>query len=37
LDITGTLASVSRGKRFKVTAEWLGLPPSEQTAYQNRD
>lgn len=35
LDVSGTLASLDKGKRAKLV--WLGLPPSEQTAYADRD
>lgn len=34
LDVSGTLATLGKGK---VKLEWLGLPPSEQTAYEDRD
>ena len=36
LDVTGTLASLSRPKH-KVSLAWLGLPPSQQTDYVDRD
>jgi hypothetical protein len=36
LDVTGTLAGVSRGK-LRASATWLGLPPSDQTDYIDRD
>jgi len=36
MDITGWLASMDKG-RTKATIEWLGLPPSEQTDYEDRD
>lgn len=36
LDFTGTLASLQRMKN-KATVNWLGLPPSEQTDYVDRD
>lgn len=35
-DETGYLASAKKGKT-RATAAWLGLPPSEQTAYVDRD
>ncbi len=35
LDITGYLASL--GKNHRVGMAWLGLPPSEQTDYLDRD
>ncbi len=36
LDVTGLLTSLSKGVT-RVSMEWLGLPPSEQTAYVDRD
>jgi hypothetical protein len=36
LDVSGTLASLSRG-RHKASLAWLGKPPSEQTDYDDRD
>lgn len=36
LDVTGTLDSLDRPKH-KVSLAWLGLPPSEQTDYVDRD
>ncbi len=36
LDVTGYLASLTRG-RHQVSLAWLGLPPSEQTDYVDRD
>lgn len=36
LDVTGCLASIDRTKR-RAQAAWLGLPPSEQTDYVDRD
>ena len=36
LDVTGTLAQLDRTKH-RVSVQWLGLAPSEQTAYMNRD
>ena len=36
MDVTGTLASMDRGKRA-VTVSWLGKPPSEQIDYVDRD
>ena len=36
LDFTGTLASLSKSKT-KVSMQWIGLPPSEQTDYVDRD
>lgn len=36
LDVTGMLASLCRG-RHKASVNWLGLPPSEQTDYDDRD
>lgn len=35
LDVTGYLASLDTSKRASLA--WLGLPPSEQTAYTDRD
>lgn len=35
LDISGCLDSFGKGER--VDLEWLGLPPSEQTDYVDRD
>ena len=35
LDLTGYLRALGKGGR--VGATWLGRPPSEQTAYVNRD
>lgn len=35
LDTSGCLKAMSEGKRGSIS--WLGLPPSEQTAYENRD
>lgn len=35
LDVTGTLAALDKGKRAGVA--WLGLPPSDQTDYMDRD
>ncbi len=41
LDFTGLLAKLSKqaeeGGRRKVGFQWLGLPPSEQTDYVDRD
>ena len=36
LDVTGLLTSLSKGVT-RVSMEWLGLPPSEQTDYIDRD
>ena len=36
LDLTGYLDGVNRGK-IKASVAWLGLAPSSQTAYQDRD
>lgn len=36
LDLTGTLAQLQRTKR-RVSMSWLGLAPSEQTDYVDRD
>lgn len=36
LDVTGTLASLDR-TRHRVSVQWLGLAPSEQTDYVDRD
>ena len=36
LDVTGTLAQLDRTKH-RVSVQWLGLAPSEQTAYIDRD
>jgi len=36
-DLTGTLARLDKEPRAKATMDWLGLPPSEQTAYVDRD
>lgn len=36
LDVTGLLRSISKGV-VRVSMEWLGLPPSEQTDYVDRD
>ena len=36
LDISGTLRKLSGGVK-KVSLTWLGLPPSEQTDYVDRD
>lgn len=40
LDVTGCLSGLNqdaqRGK-IKATATWLGLPPSSQTSYEDRD
>lgn len=36
LDITGTLTALSKGVK-RVGLAWLGLPHSEQTAYEDRD
>ena len=36
LDVTGTLDSLDRPKH-KVSLAWLGLPPSQQTDYVDRD
>lgn len=35
LDVTGTLRSLSKGGKARV--EWLGLAPSDQTDYEDRD
>lgn len=35
LDHSGCLATLSKGQR--ATLSWLGLPPSEQTDYRDRD
>lgn len=36
LDCTGYLASL-QSRRFRAGVAWLGLPPSEQTDYDDRD
>lgn len=36
LDFNGDLKRLSEGRK-KATAAWLGLPPSEQTDYVDRD
>ena len=36
LDVTGYLNTLNRG-RVKASLSWLGLPPSEQTDYVDRD
>lgn len=36
MDVSGTLAAIDKGVT-RVSAEWLGLPPSEQTDYVDRD
>ena len=36
LDKTGYLASLNKGRKV-VSIGWGGLPPSEQTAYEDRD
>ena len=36
LDTSGCLTALSKGSR-KATSAWLGKPPSEQTAYVDRD
>lgn len=36
LDLTGTLTAIKNGRK-RVGLTWLGLPPSEQTDYVNRD
>jgi len=36
LDLTGFLAELSKG-RIRRQITWLGLPPSEQTSYEDRD
>ena len=36
LDFTGTLNQLSQGKS-KASLSWVGLPPSEQTDYKDRD
>ncbi len=36
LDISGCLRAMSKGQ-VKVSIGWLGLPPSEQTDYVDRD
>ena len=36
LDVTGTLAQLNRTKH-RVSTQWLGLAPSEQTTYLDRD
>ena len=36
LDVTGTLASLSAGRKT-ASVMWLGLPPSSQTDYELRD
>ena len=35
LDVTGTLRQLDSGR--KASLAWLGLPPSEQTNYEDRD
>lgn len=35
LDVTGTLRALSKGARASIA--WLGLPPSEQTDYMDRN
>jgi len=35
LDASGTLAAMNDGPK-KASADWLGLPPSEQTDYKDR-
>ena len=37
LDATGYLAKLNEGKRAKASMTWVGKPPSEQTAYEDRD
>jgi hypothetical protein len=37
LDVSGYLASLDSGKRAVAGMAWLGLPPSEQTDYVDRD
>jgi len=37
MDKTGYLAALNSGKRRKLGVSWLGLPPSEQTEYEDRD
>jgi hypothetical protein len=36
LDVSGYLEALSR-ERHVVSLDWLGLPPSEQTEYEDRD
>lgn len=36
LDVTGTLRALSKGV-VRAGMDWLGLPPSEQTDYVDRD
>jgi hypothetical protein len=35
MDLTGFLSSLGKGRSIGIT--WLGLPPSEQTDYRDRD
>jgi hypothetical protein len=37
LDVTGTLRNLNDGKQAAPTLTWLGLAPSEQTDYIDRD
>ena len=37
LDVTGYLAKLNRGQTAEATMEWVGLAPSEQTDYEDRD
>lgn len=37
LDNSGCLKAIGSGSAVYATGEWLGLPPSEQTPYYERD
>lgn len=37
LDSSGCLSAIASGTRKKASAGWLGLPPSEQVPYWQRD